>query len=118
MRVKVDEDLPRAVAALLVDAGHDAVTVLGEHLGGAQDEALWPVVQREQRLLVTADKGFGDIRHYPPDTHHGIIVVRPRENGIGPLVGLIHSLLATCDLDDLTGRVVVVTPGGVRIHKP
>ncbi len=80
MRIKVDEDLPRAVATLLEEAGHQAVTVLDEHLGGASDETLWPVVQREERFLITADKGFGDIRRYPPGsqvTPAGIRAHRP-----------------------------------------
>jgi predicted nuclease of predicted toxin-antitoxin system len=27
-------------------------------------------------VLVTADKGFGDIRRFPLGTHHGIVVLR------------------------------------------
>ncbi|MGE0683186.1 MAG: DUF5615 family PIN-like protein [Candidatus Binatia bacterium] len=36
---------------------------------GLSDEQLWPQVQREGRLLVTADKGFADLREYPPGSH-------------------------------------------------
>jgi predicted nuclease of predicted toxin-antitoxin system len=117
VRIKVDEDLPRAVAALLVEAGHEAATVLDQGLGGVSDEALWPIVQEEQRFLVTADKGFGDIRRYPPGSHPGIVVLRPREDGIRPLLHLVRSLLATCRLDELAGLVTSVTPAGIRAHR-
>ena len=39
-------------------------------------------IQKDERYLVTADKGFGDIRTYPPGTHHGILLLRPDEDGI------------------------------------
>ena len=117
MRIKVDEDLPRAVATLLREAGYQAATVLDEDLGGASDEMLWPVVQREQRFLITADKGFGDIRRYPPGSHPGIVILRPREDGIRPLLHLVRSLLAACALEDLAGNVTAVTPAGIRVHR-
>ena len=34
MRFKIDENLPVEAAELLRQAGHDAVTVLEQHLGG------------------------------------------------------------------------------------
>ena len=62
MRVKVDEDLPRAAVQMLRDRGYEAVSVTGQGLGGWKDPALWRAVQSEQRFLVTADKGLADIR--------------------------------------------------------
>ena len=118
MQIKVDEDLPRAVATLLRHAGHDAQTVREENMGGAKDPQLWRRTLREERLLITADKGFGDIRHYPPGTHPGIILLRPMEDGIRPLQGLMETLLAQCRLEDLAGYITVVTPSRVRIRRP
>jgi hypothetical protein len=44
-RFKVDEDLPRQIADLLIAHGHDAATVVGQ---GMTDEILWPRVQNER----------------------------------------------------------------------
>jgi len=117
MQVKVDEDLPGAVAALLREAGHDAQTVTEESLGGASDARIWTRVQREGRLLVTGDKGFADIRRHPPRTHPGIVLLRPREDGIRPVVELMDGLLAKCPLEQVAGCVTVVTPSGIRIRR-
>lgn len=62
MRFKVDENMPVEVARLLRENGHDAVTVLDQHMGGAADEVVAVVCQRERRAVVTLNKGFGDIR--------------------------------------------------------
>jgi predicted nuclease of predicted toxin-antitoxin system len=79
VRIKVDEDLPREIAAVLVRAGNDAVTVADEGLTGATDDRLWEAAQVEQRVLFTADKGFGDVRTRPPGTHAGVVLFRLEE---------------------------------------
>ena len=115
-RVKVDEDLPLAVAQFLRDAGYEADSVLEEGLGGWKDPDLWRIVQAEGRFLVTADKGFGDIRVFPPGTHAGVLLLRPDEDGIRPLIELMKRVMAAYDLRDMAGLLVVVTPRGVRIR--
>ncbi len=116
MRIKVDEDLPLAVAELLRRAGYDAETVLEEGLRGWKDPDLWRVVQAEKRFLITADKGFGDIRVFPPGTHAGVLLLRPDEDGIRPLIELMEQVMAAYDLSVLSGLLVVATPRGVRIR--
>jgi predicted nuclease of predicted toxin-antitoxin system len=117
LRIKVDEDLPMAAVQLLRAAGHDAVSVIQQRMGGMKDPALWKVIQAENRFLVTADKGFGDIRAFPPGTHAGVLVLRPDEDGIRPIVELLDRILAQHVLNDLTGTVAVATPRGLRVRR-
>jgi predicted nuclease of predicted toxin-antitoxin system len=113
--VKVDEDLPTEIAGLVEAAGHDARTVHAQGHSGMPDEQLWPVVQQEQRMLLTADKGFADSRTYPPGSHAGIVLFRlPRESRAG-YVWLAELLLARLRLDDIVGAIMVVSPGTVRV---
>jgi len=116
--VKVDEDLPAVIVQMVQAAGHaDAATVLEQGMGGWKDPPLWQAIQVEGRFLITADKGFGDIRFYPPGTHAGILILRPDEDGIRPLVELIRQTFAQYRLDDLVGAVAVATPRGIRIRR-
>jgi len=117
MRIKVDEDLPAAVTDLLCDHGHDAISVMGQSMGGWTDDALWQAVCAEQRFLVTADKGFADIRSHPPGSHAGILLLRPDEDGIRPLVALLEAVLAAYALEALESAVIVATPRGVRVRR-
>jgi predicted nuclease of predicted toxin-antitoxin system len=117
MHVKVDEDLPRAIVEMLRGCGHDAASVIEQGMGGTKDPQLWQAVRAEQRFLVTADKGFGDIRSYPPGTHAGILLLRPAQGGIRPVQELLERLLARYDLESLAGAVAVVTPRGIRIRR-
>ena len=47
MRFKVDENLPVEIADLLQQAGHDASTVLLEHLGGSDDPNISAICRTE-----------------------------------------------------------------------
>lgn len=117
MRVKVDEDLPSAAVQLLRDRAYAAVSVVEQGIGGIADPKLWQVVQEERRFLVTADKGLGDIRLYPPGTHAGVVILRPDQDGIRPVLALLERVLAAYDLRDLTGTIAVATPRGIRIRR-
>ena len=118
MRIKVDEDLPRAVVQMLRERGHDALGVLEQGMGGWKDLALWQSVQAEGRFLITADKGFADIRVYRPGTHAGVLLLRPDQDGIRPTLSLLQRVLANYDLEDLRGTVAVATSRGLRVRRP
>jgi predicted nuclease of predicted toxin-antitoxin system len=117
MRVKVDEDLPTAAVQMLRDLGHEAVGEVQQGMGGAKDHSLWLAVQAEQRFLVTADKGFGDIHYYPPGSHAGVLLLRPGQGGIRPILELLGRTLGAYDLEALVGTIAVATPRGVRIRR-
>jgi len=117
LKIKADEDLPGSVAVRLRGAGYLAETVVEEGMGGTNDPALWRAVQAEGRFLITADKGFADVRKYPPGTHQGVLLLRPNEDGIGPLDALVEMVLREGGLERLQGAVAVATPRGLRIRK-
>ena len=75
MRIKLDENLPVEAAVVLRPLGHDVDTVADEAMAGAADEDVLRAATGEGRLLITLDRGFGDIRRHPPGTHAGVIVL-------------------------------------------
>lgn len=76
MKFKIDENMPLEVAGLLRDAGYDAATVPEQNLAGTSDANLSAVCRQEERILVTLDNDFADIRTYPPGKSPGIMVMR------------------------------------------
>lgn len=117
MHVKVDEDLPTALLEMLRQRGYQATSVVEQGMGGWQDAALWQAVQAKAQFLVTADKGFADARYHAPGTHAGVLLLRPDQDGIRPVVELGERVLAHYDLQALAGAITVVTPRGVRIRR-
>ena len=66
MRLKLDESLPADLADDLSALGHDVDTVHGEGLTGAPDTRVAAVSRRKGRVLLTLDKGLGDVRRFSP----------------------------------------------------
>ena len=117
MKIKVDEDLPRFALQILQDAGYEALSVIDQDMGVWSDTELWNSVQAEQRFLITADKGFGDIRSYTPGTHGGILVLRPNQDGIRALLDLLERVLANYELASLVGTVTIASRQSIRIRR-
>ena len=117
MHIKVDEDLPPVVAQWLQDRGYQASTVVEQNMGGWKDHALWEVVQTDKQFLVTADKGFADIRTYPPGTHGGILLLRPDKDGIQAILDLLQNVIDQVNLNTLAETISVATSRGLRVRR-
>ena len=55
MKIKLDENLPAALAKRLRGLGHDVETVREEGLEGKKDDRIWISAQSEGRFLITQD---------------------------------------------------------------
>ena len=117
VRVKVDEDLPTDIADMLRAAGYDAETVHAQGHSGLPDDQLWPQVQQEQRMLLTADKGFANAQVYPPGSHAGVVLFRLSRESRAGYVRLAQVLLARVKLEDIAGAIVVVSPDAIRVRR-
>ena len=117
MKLKLDENLSRHLAPMLAQFGHDVDTVADEGLLGKPDAEVAIAALQANRLLLTVDLDFSDIRRFPPGTHPGIIVFRPRA-AAGPLEinRFVESFVRTNLLDELAGCLVVVDPARTRIR--
>lgn len=118
MKLTLDENLPRRVVGVLERAGHQLDSVLGEGLGGASDPQVLAAAAAAGRLLITLDRGLGDVRAYPPETHAGVLVLHPTDQSAASVTRLLEQLLAAQELDALTGLVAVAQPGVLRIRRP
>jgi predicted nuclease of predicted toxin-antitoxin system len=117
MHIKVDEDIPPVAAVWLRERGYEVSTVVEQGMGGWKDAALWQAVQADKQFLLTADKGFGDARTHPPGSHEGVLLLRPDEDGIRPLLDLLTIVLLEVDMNQLRGTISVATPRGLRIRR-
>jgi predicted nuclease of predicted toxin-antitoxin system len=116
MKFKLDENLPAELCADVRNAGHEADTVADEGLAGTADAILLERIRADGRVLLTLDKGIGDLRAYPPERYAGIVVFRPTTSGRGAVMAFVRRHLPALLEMDLTGRLVVVSDRGVRLR--
>lgn len=117
LRFKIDENLPRDVAELLRKERHDAVTVREQGLTGTSDSNLSKVCKSEERIIITLDTDFSNIRAYPPKEHPGIIVLRLNTRDKPSVMSLMSMMLPLLSSKPLKETLWIVEPGRVRIRR-
>lgn len=115
MRFLADESCDYGVVKALRAAGHDVVAVI-EDDRGAPDREIFARSHREQRVLVTEDKDFGQLAvaaHL--SDQEGLLLIRCPEPSRGTLPAALAEFVATSG-ERLLGAVVVWTPARIRFR--
>lgn len=116
MHFKLDENMPNEIAEMLISAGHDAKTLNEELLKGIIDSVLVNVCKDENRVLVTLDTDFSDIRTYPPQEFSGIIVLRVGSQAKQHVIKVFQGILSFIDREPLKQHLWIVEETRIRIR--
>ena len=116
MTFKLDENLPSDLGALLRADGHDAHSVLDQELRGAADPAIAKVCQDEQRILVTLDLDFSNIKAYPPQDYYGIIILRLARQDRDSVLAIMPRVLTLLETEPIARRLWIVDDHKTRIR--
>ena len=115
MRFLADESCDFAVVQALRAAGHDVVAI-AEVSPRLDDEIVIRQAVREERILITEDKDFGQLVYASHQKTSGVIFFRypfsTREKISKEIVKLVSSRR-----EKLSGCFVVVQPGRIRISR-
>jgi predicted nuclease of predicted toxin-antitoxin system len=117
MRLKVDENLPRAACELLQRAGHDAISVGEQGLSGADDARIYRLCQDEQRALITLDVDFANLQAYEPKSSCGVIVLRLAQQDKPRVLEVLARTLPVLEREPLAKRLWVVEEDRIRIRE-
>ena len=117
MKFKIDENLPKEVAELLTYEAHDAVTVNDEGLQGSLDAKLAQTCKTEDRVLVTLDMGFADIRSYPPQSLPGLIVLRLGSLDKNHILDTVRRTIPLIGQEPLARHLWIVEETRIRIRR-
>jgi predicted nuclease of predicted toxin-antitoxin system len=110
----LDEGLPLRLGAYLSSRGHDVATIGRDHPYALSDRAILAIAWREQRIILTNDKDFGDLIFRDRLPHAGVILFRL---GYEPLDGRIARLeRVLAEHAPHLHRFIVVTSQSVRIR--
>ena len=114
MRFLANENFPGAAVTALEAAGHDVVWIWTAARGATDPEVLaWAA--REERILLTFDKDFGELARgsaLPPAC--GIVLLRMPMPSPGNVGRRLAEMITA--RDDWVGHFSVVEPGRVRMR--
>ncbi len=118
MRLLVDENLSPRVAALLVDAGLDAVHVLDRGLGGAPDTEVSALAVSEGRTIISADSDFTTLLALSRGTAPSLVLLRSGDQLKPPTqAALLLANLPALETDLAFGVVVSLSSAHLRVRR-
>ena len=118
MKIKLDENLPTELVAVLSSGNHDVHTVIDESLTGRSDPTVFEAATREGRILFTQDLDFSDIRAFKPGTHPGIVLIRLRHPSRRMITARLQQVLSIQSLESWTQCFVVISDSKLRVRRP
>ena len=116
LRLKLDENIPQRAVSVLRVMGIDVETARSEHLAGAADPVILAACIAEDRVLVTLDLDFADMRAYPPGSHLGIWVLRPPQQTFDAIVGLAQAGVRLAAVERTAGQLWIIDERQIRIR--
>jgi predicted nuclease of predicted toxin-antitoxin system len=116
VRVKLDENLPRDVRERLEALGWDVHDVHEEQLAGALDAAIQVACETEDRVLITLDMDFADVRRYDPGKSPGVIVLRPHNQSIRSVLVCLEAAVRVLSVRPVRASLWIVEPERLRIR--
>ena len=117
MKLKLDENLSRHLKQSLSALNNDVTTVADQGLLSQPDTTVAAAANREERMLLTLDLEFSDLRKYPQGHHPGIILFRPQSFGPLAVNQFVEQFVRSTELHLFAGCVVVVEPSRVRVRR-
>ena len=118
MKIKLDENLSRQLKGPLSQQGHDVSTALEEGLLGKVDVEVGAAAKSEDRMIFTLDLDFADLRKFPPGSHPGVILFRPRSMGPSAVNQFVLKFAQQTELSELARCLAVVEPHRIRVRRP
>ena len=92
------------------------MTVVEEEISGTQDMNLFGVCQAEERVLMTLDLDFGDIRLYPPSRYYGVLVFRVQPQDRYRLLECLQRIIPLIKQEAITKTLWIVEEDRIRIR--
>ena len=116
MRFLVDECAGPRLARWLHEQGHDVFSVF-DQARGITDDAVLQIAMESERILITVDKDFGEKVFREKRFHHGVILLRLKDERSQSKIAAMERLL-TSFATRLSGQFIVVTDTRVRLSSP
>jgi predicted nuclease of predicted toxin-antitoxin system len=114
----VDENMPRSTARLLRELGYEVKDIRDYGLRGAEDEEIYEFAQKEEAVILTYDREFGNILRFPLGKHFGIIIAHfPNEISTKEINRCLLERLKDISEEDIKGNLIIIEVRKTRIRR-
>ncbi len=113
MKFIVDECTGPTVAKWLETEGHNVVSISPDRKG-ISDKEILKIAFREERILITNDKDFGELIFKNKLSHCGVIFLRLTDETVNNKVFVLNNLIYNHQKIIIKGGFLVVTEKSIR----
>jgi predicted nuclease of predicted toxin-antitoxin system len=85
-------------------------------MGGRPDASIADICRREDRVLLTLDMDFADIRLYPPQNYSGLLVLRLERQEKPRVVAAWERIIPLLEREPINAHLWIVEERTVRIR--
>jgi predicted nuclease of predicted toxin-antitoxin system len=115
MKFLFDQSADFRLIAHLRELGHDVSAVSRDFPHGLADEDVLAIARDEKRILLVADRDFGELIFHQGLLHTGVIFFRLPGANLDTKIEHLNTVLEE-HADELNrGEFIVVTPGQIRV---
>lgn len=114
MKFLVDMPLSPALAAWLVQQGHDALHAMQVGLDRSSDEVILGRARNEKRVIITADLDYPRLLALAQAEGPGLILFRGGNYGEQEAIERLTRVLETIPNEEFPNSIVVVEKGRIR----
>jgi predicted nuclease of predicted toxin-antitoxin system len=111
----VDENVPRDVRTWLEKKGFGNVNVSQTNLKGSKDYILATHAAKNHLILITLDKGFGQLHRTFPKGTLTVLVIRAKPATPANIINILDLAQAKIDPKKLEGKLIILSKNRIRI---
>jgi predicted nuclease of predicted toxin-antitoxin system len=115
MKFLIDESSDARLAAYLSSLGHDATTIARDYTASIADPDVLEIAVREERILITNDRDFGELVVRDNLPHSGVIFLRLATTRLSEKIDRVAYVLTNHSQD--LAHFIVVTAKAVRVRR-
>lgn len=115
MKFVVDESTGRAVAKFLKEEGYDTVFV-GSDNKGIEDEEIVDKAAKEERIIITNDKDFGELTVREDKKSEGVLLLRLKIETPSNKVRTVENILRE-HKEKLENNLVIARENQIKVRE-
>src|SRR5215831_8752906 len=115
MKFLLDQSADFRLIPHLRELGHDVTAISRNYPPGLPDEDVLTIAQEEARILIVADRDFGELIFHQALAHAGVIFFRLPGATLQTKIDHLDRVLEEHSDELARGAFLVVTPGQIRV---
>ena len=116
MKFLADENISRSVVKGLREIGLDIIEIRAL-IKEANDQELLDTARKEDRIILTHDKDFGNIIRQAEIFHNSVIIIRCKNQSSQNILSLISKVIDSRILNEISKSVTIISETHMTVYR-